>query len=134
VGFHGIGHGNHNNKVMMKEKSEIVAESKQYFDAYPNAKTFYVTSDGMFFEADNKSQAESHQRSLKVKGVDEPVVINRSDLEEPKDTKPKDTKPKGKTKGKTVAMPTTGPGDQVSDDSDNEESDEDQPSESDQEK
>ena len=53
-----------------------VKKSEAYFKAYPKVDAFHVTSDGSFFPEENKSMAESHQRSLKKGKIE---VITRKE-------------------------------------------------------
>ncbi len=42
----------------------LVAKMQPYLKAYPNNKTFYVTTDGQVFLEANKGDAKQHQRTL----------------------------------------------------------------------
>lgn len=54
---------------------------KQYFESYPKAGAFYVTSDGNFFSEEKKSMADSHERSLGKKGKSKAQLLTRKEFE-----------------------------------------------------
>ena len=51
---------------MKFSRTELVALSKQYFEAHPNEEVFYATPDGMFFTNASKGDANNHANHLKA--------------------------------------------------------------------
>lgn len=74
----------------LKSKAELTEMSAAYFEAYPDEEIFLATPDGQFFTEKNKSQANSHAKSMDAKVV----VIERVEKAEVKElvVKPEDVK------------------------------------------
>lgn len=59
-------------KIMLKKlktQAELTEMSAAYFEAYPDEDTFLATQDGQFFTEKNKSQANSHAKSIDCKVI-----------------------------------------------------------------
>lgn len=83
----------------MKNREELIQDSKYYFKDYPKEGAFHAVQDGTFFKDKDKTMAEGHAKSNKV----ESYRITREEAEAATSSEAADLKAKEAADAKTKA-------------------------------